>query len=50
MEVIDAVSLMSYLVRYCAPPALIINLTAWAVSVAIGAMTGRGLKLDGRIR
>lgn len=48
MQVNEIVNLMIYLVSYCAPCALVINLTAWGVNVIIGAITGRGLNLDGR--
>lgn len=50
MQIADVVSLMIYLVSYCAPAALIINISAWGTNVIIGAVSGRGLHLDGRFR
>lgn len=48
MSVQDTVGMLSFLISYCAPCALLINLTSWGVNVIIGAVTGRGLNLDGR--
>lgn len=50
MSIQDVVNLMIYLVNYCAPAALIINLSSWGANVIIGAVSGRGLHLDGRFK
>ncbi len=48
MSLQDASELLAYLISYCAPAALLINLTSWGANVIIGAVTGKGLNLDGR--
>lgn len=48
MQVQEISAVLGELITYCAPAALMINLTSWGVNVLIGAITGRGLHLDGR--
>lgn len=43
---IEAIAeVLVFLVGYCAPAGLVINLSSWAVNALIGAVTGKGLKL-----
>lgn len=41
----DIAEILLFLVKYCAPTAFVINLTAYGVRVIIDAVTGKGLKL-----
>lgn len=45
MDVKDVADIMMFLVKYCAPAALVINLVNYGVSVIIDAITGKGFKL-----
>lgn len=44
MSVNDISGVMLFLVEYCAPAALVVNLVAYGARVIIDAVTGRGLK------
>lgn len=48
MTIADASVMLLYLVKMCAAPALLINLTQFGVNAFLSAITGRGLRLDGR--
>lgn len=48
MSVSEVGQVVMYLVSYCAPAAMIINLVGWGARVIIDAITGKGLNLDGK--
>lgn len=48
MTVEDISAVLRYLIAFCAAPALIINLTQFGVNALICAVTGKGLKLNGK--
>lgn len=41
----DVAQIMLFLVKYCAPAAFVINLTAYGARVIIDSVTGKGLRL-----
>lgn len=48
MDVNNACMLVRDLVLYCTPVALIINLTQFGANAILSAITGRGLRLNGK--
>lgn len=48
MTIEDISAVLRYLISYCAAPALIINLTQFGVNALICAITGKGLRLNGK--
>jgi hypothetical protein len=48
VDVNNACLLVKDLVIYCTPIALIINLTQFGANAILSAITGRGLRLNGR--
>lgn len=48
MDVNNACILVRDLVLYCTPVALIINLTQFGANAILSAITGRGLRLNGK--
>lgn len=45
MSVNDIGEIMKFLVIYCAPCALVVNLVGYGAKVILGAITGKGLVL-----
>lgn len=48
MDVVNACQLIKEIVAYCTPIALVINLTQFGVNAILSAITGRGLRLNGK--
>lgn len=49
MTVADTSNLLMFILQQSVAPALIICLTQWGANVLIGAVTGRGLRLSGKL-
>lgn len=49
MTIADVSSLLTFILQQSVAPALIICLTQWGANVLIGAVTGRGLRLSGKL-
>lgn len=48
MSIADASQMLAYMITLCAPTALLINLVQFGVNALLSALTGRGLKLNGK--
>lgn len=49
MTIEDCSALLGYILGAAVPPALLINLTAWGANCLLSAITGRGLRLNGKL-
>lgn len=49
MTIADCSSLLAQILGICVAPALLINLTQWGANVILSAITGRGLRLSGKL-